>query len=179
MASHIPINHRLQPLYRFLSALAGVYVIVFGIVGVIRTSGQPFFDQRSNSTVFGLKENMAFAILSIVVGVIVLGGAAIGGNLDRFINLVGGIIFLGAGMLMMALLQTNANFLNFQMATCIVSFLIGIVLFTAGLYGKVGSDEEVAREEQFRVHRGPDPEGHTQGEQQAPQPAPREASAHG
>ena len=42
-------------------------------------------------------------------------------------------------MAMMTLLQTDLNLLGFTMATCIVSFVIGLVLLTAGLYGKTGS----------------------------------------
>jgi hypothetical protein len=42
------------------------------------------------------------------------------------------------------------NVLNFSMATCIVSFAIGMVLFSAGLYGKVGSLEAAATEEALR-----------------------------
>ena len=88
---------------------------------------------------FGLRTNLAFSIISIIAGVIVLGGAIVGGNFDHFINLFGGIVFLVAGILMLTLLETDANFLDFSMATCIVSFVIGIVLFTAGLYGRTGS----------------------------------------
>ena len=160
MASHIPINHRLQPFYRFLAALAGLYVLVFGIIGVIRTSSHPLFDQHVDASVFGLRENLAFSIISIIVGVIVFGGAVVGGNVDHFINLFGGIVFLGAGMLMMALLQTDANFLNFQMATCIVSFVIGLVLFTAGLYGRTGTLIQMEHEEDFRTRYAHDPEEH-------------------
>lgn len=160
MPSHFPINHRLQPIYRFLAALAGAYVLAFGIAGVIRTAGKPFFDQVDNTEVLGLRSNIAFAILSIVAGVIVLGGALVGGNIDHFINLAAGLVFLVAGFLMMTLLQTNANFLNFKMATCIVSFVIGIVLFTAGLYGRVGADADHVREEHFRAHAIDDPHEH-------------------
>ena len=152
MASHIPVNHRLQPFYRFLAALAGLYVLVFGIVGVVRTSGSSFFDQTSDTSALGLRSNLAFAILSIVVGLIVFGAAVVGRNVDHFVNIVAGLVFLLAGMLMMTLLQTNANFLNFQISTCIVSFVIGIVLFTAGLYGKVGTAEDVDRQERHRLH---------------------------
>ena len=43
------------------------------------------------------------------------------------------------GLAMLLLLQTNANFLMFSMSNCVASFIIGTVLFAAGLYGKVGS----------------------------------------
>jgi hypothetical protein len=160
MATHLPVNHPLQPLYRILAALAGAYVLAFGIAGVVLSADRPVFDQSDAANVLGLRSNLGFAILSIVVGLVVFGGGVIGGNADHFVNLIGGAIFLGAGLLMMTLLQTNANFLNFQMSTCIVSFVIGLVLLTAGLYGRVGTRTEAVREEHFRTYRAPDPHDH-------------------
>ncbi|HEX3286943.1 MAG TPA: hypothetical protein VHT50_20390, partial [Mycobacterium sp.] len=49
-----------------------------------------------------------------------------------------------------------------------VSFVIGLVLLTAGLYGRVGTGAEQVREEQFRTHRAADPHGHDWAEPQAP-----------
>jgi hypothetical protein len=37
--AHNPVNHPLRPLYRALGALTGVYLILFGIVGIIVTAG--------------------------------------------------------------------------------------------------------------------------------------------
>ena len=156
--AHIPINHHLQPLYRVLAGLSGLYVLVFGIVGLVQTRGLDTFAQEGLPSVLGLQANRAFAIISIVAGVIVLGGAIVGGNLDQSLNLGASLVFLVAGMAMMILMQTDLNFLGFSMATCIVSFVIGLVLLTAGLYGKVGSNADVLREEAFRHGRGADPQ---------------------
>jgi Domain of unknown function (DUF4383) len=156
--AHIPINHHLQPFYRVLAGLSGLYVLVFGIVGLVQTRGLDTFAQEGLPSVLGLQANRAFAIISIVAGVIVLGGSIVGGNLDQSLNLGASLVFLVAGMAMMILMQTDLNFLGFSMSTCIVSFIIGLVLLTAGLYGKVGSDADVRREEAFRHGRGPDPQ---------------------
>jgi len=77
----------------------------------------------------------------------------IGRNLFAYVNLAAGIVFLVAGMAMMALLQTDANILAFSMVTCIMSFIFGMIFLAAGLYGKVGTAEEHAAEEAFR-HAG-------------------------
>jgi hypothetical protein len=156
--AHIPINHPLQPLYRVLAGLCGVYVLVFGVVGLIQTRGLETFAQEDLPWVLGLQANRAFAILSIAVGLIVVLGAVIGGTLDQRINLGAAIVFLVAGLAMMILMQTDLNFLGFTMATCLVSFVIGLVLLTAALYGKVGTSEDVRREEAFRHGAGPDPQ---------------------
>jgi len=51
---------------------------------------------------------------------------------------------------MLVLQRTSGNFLNFTVATCVVSFLIGMVLFAAGLYGKTGGVEVADAEDRYR-----------------------------
>jgi hypothetical protein len=158
--SHLPINHHLQPLYRTLAGAAGLYVLAFGVVGLLRTSGLDFFAQDGLPTVLGLRANRAFAILSVVVGIVLVVGAVIGRSIDMWINLISSVVFLTAGMAMMALLETDLNVLGFTVTTCIVSFIIGLVLGLAGLYGTVGTAEEDALEERFRHGQSADPEEH-------------------
>jgi hypothetical protein len=147
---HLPINHRLRPLYRFLAGLTGLYVLVFGIVGAVASRGHSFVS-RDHIYALGLRTNLAFAILSIVVGAIVLLGVIFGRNVDHILNLVGGLVFMLAGMFMLILLQTDLNLLNYTVSTCVVSFVIGLVLFTAGLYSRVGSAEATEAEERRRT----------------------------
>jgi hypothetical protein len=146
---HLPINHPLRALYRTLAGLAALYVLVFGVVGLSRTSGTGFFG-REDTYALGLRTNVAFSVLSIVAGVIVLAGVVYGRNLDHRINLVAGTLFLLAGLGMLAVLRTTANFLNFTVATCVVSYLIGVALLVSGLYGRVGGSDEAEQEEQYR-----------------------------
>ncbi len=61
--------------------------------------------------------------------------------------MIAAFVFLVAGMAMMVLMQTDLNFLGFTMSTCVVSFVIGLVLFTAALYGKTGTAEDIRKEE--------------------------------
>jgi hypothetical protein len=148
--AHIPINHPLRPVYRALALLIGVYLIIFGVVGTTASSGHPFFASNEDITALGLPTNMAFSLLSIVAGAIIAGGAASGRNLDHFINLVGGVLFLAVGILMLALQRTELNILNFSVRTCVVSFLIGMLLFAAGLYGKTASRQDAEAQEAHR-----------------------------
>ena len=134
--SHLPVNHHLRPLYRVLAALCGLYVLVFGISAVAQAADIGFFAHEGVPTVLGLRGNRAFALLSIVAGLALVAAAFVGGTVDRWVNLVGGVVFLAAGMAMMTVLQTDLNLLGFTMTTCIVSFVIGLVLFAAGLYGR-------------------------------------------
>ena len=157
---HVPINHPLQPLYRLIGAVVGVYLLAFGVFGVVRSRGLPTFAQDGLPTVLALQTNPAFAILSIVVGLVVLGAALVGRNVAQRINLVGSGVFVGAGLVMLPLLRTDVNFLGFTPATCAVSFVIGLALLVAGLYGKVGTLLETRREEEFRHGQGSDPSPH-------------------
>ncbi len=150
--AHLPVNHRLGGLYRFLSGVAGLYVLLFGIIGAANTAGDPLFD-RGDATAFGLKTNLAFSILSIVVGAIVVIGALVGRNIDHFINYCAGIVFWVAGLFNLAFNHTSANVLNFSVATCVVSFILGTVFMLSGLYGKRGTAEEADEEDAFR-HSG-------------------------
>jgi hypothetical protein len=147
--AHLPVNHPAQPVYRVLSGLIGLYVLAFGISGLAQTWGLAFFD-RGDNWALGLQTNPAFSLLSTVAGAVILGGALVGRNVNHFISLWGSTVFLLAGVVMMALLETQANLLNFAMANVIVSFLIGLGLLLAGLYGKVGPLELEEAEDHFR-----------------------------
>jgi hypothetical protein len=147
--AHLPVNHPAQPVYRLLAGLVGIYILTFGIVGLIQTWGLSFFD-RGDNWVLALQTNPAFSLLSTIAGAVILGGSFVGGNVDHFINLWGSTVFLVAGVVMMALLETYANLLNFSMTTVIASFIIGVLLLLSGLYGKVGPPELGEAEDHFR-----------------------------
>jgi hypothetical protein len=146
MATHLPINHRLRGLYRALAALAALYVLIFGVVGAVRTGGMAAFATHGER-VLGLTTNPAFSVLSIVVGGGILVGLLIGRNVDVALNLVLGGVFLLAGLFMLALLRTDLNLLAFSMTDCVVSFVIGLLVLTAGLYGLIGSGRPAPAEE--------------------------------
>jgi Domain of unknown function (DUF4383) len=147
--AHIPVNHHLRPLYRTVAALTGLYVLVFGIAGAVESAGSDLFD-RGDIVALGLRTNMAFSVLSIVSGAVILGGLFLGRNVDQFINYWGGFLFLIVPTLMLLLLRTDGNILNFSMTTVIVSYIIGMVLLAAGLYGKIGSEEDEKRANWYR-----------------------------
>ena len=76
--------------------------------------------------------------------------AGYGRNVDHFVNLAGGVVFLVAGMAMMTVLHTDLNVLNFSLTNCVVSFLIGLALLDAGLYGKTRPAAVARAENQHR-----------------------------
>jgi hypothetical protein len=153
--AHFPVNHPARPIYRVLSGLVGLYILIFGVWGVAETWGESLFG-RGNHWVLGLRTNLAFSLASVVFGIVLMIGASRRSNLGHYMNLTAGVIFLTTSILMMAVLQTEANFLNFSMSTVIVSMLFGLVLLGTGLYDKVGPPEHAEAERRQRNHTVPE-----------------------
>jgi hypothetical protein len=137
---HIPVNHPARPVYRAIAGLIALYILAFGILGTIETAGDPLFG-RGSHWVLGLRTNLAFSLISVVFGLVVLFGAVHRGNLGHLMNLAAGVVFLLTSLVMMSVLQTDANILNFSMSTVIVSMIFGLLFLATGLYDKVGPSE--------------------------------------
>lgn len=130
------VDHPLRPLYRTLAFLTGVGLAAFGGLSMVATGGMATFDQVG-TTVVGLGVNPAFAWLNVLAGMIVAVVALVGRNVDATFNVLAGAGFMLAGLIALCLLRTDANVLAFSMANVIVSFVIGTLLLTAGMYGRV------------------------------------------
>ncbi|MBF9129240.1 DUF4383 domain-containing protein [Plantactinospora sp. S1510] len=147
--AHIPVNHPARPVYRAIAGLIALYILIFGIFGLVETADDDLFS-RSSHWVLGLRTNLAFALVSVVFGIIVLFGAVHRGNLGHLMNLTAGVVFLVVALAMMTVLQTEANILNFSMSTVIVSMLFGLAFLATGLYDKVGPPEHAEEEDERR-----------------------------
>ncbi|MEU7711201.1 DUF4383 domain-containing protein [Micromonospora chalcea] len=139
--AHTPVNHPARPIYRAIGGIVGLYFVVFGGLGVIASAGGDFFAQ-DDTKVLGQGTNMAFSLVSVLVGVVILVGTAIGRNLDVAVNqwLAYTLMVIGLGSL--AFLQTDVNIFNFSIMTDVVVLTLALVLLMAGMYSKVGSDDE-------------------------------------
>ncbi|MDT0306047.1 DUF4383 domain-containing protein [Streptomyces sp. DSM 44917] len=131
---HLPVDRRLSRVYRIGAGLMGLGLVIFGVRGV--TAGIGMFDTGDES-VWGLKTNGALGLLSIVVGLLLFAGMLRGGNVASSLNLLIGVAFVLSGFVNLALLETEANVLNFGMPNVIFSFAVGLVLMTFGMYGRV------------------------------------------
>ncbi|SDY03224.1 protein of unknown function [Micromonospora pattaloongensis] len=139
--AHNPVNHPARPIYRAIGGLTGIYLVIFGVLGFIQNSGEEFFAQDA-ALVLGQGTNRGYALVSVAVGALILIGTGIGRNLDAAINKLFGYLFMLLGLAELALLRTDANFFGFSIVTVIVVMIIGLVLLTAGMYGKVGTEEQ-------------------------------------
>ncbi|MER5543082.1 DUF4383 domain-containing protein [Streptomyces sp. NPDC001118] len=133
---HLPVDHRLNTVYRIGAGLIGAFLVAFGILGLIHHIG--YFD-TGGATVTGLNTNGTLSVLSICIGAILLVGMVIGGNVASTLNMVLGILFLLNGFLFLGLLDTPHNFLAFKIQNVLFSFVVGLLLMTFGMYGRVGS----------------------------------------
>jgi len=139
---HNPVNHPLRPLYRAIGGLVGLYMIVFGLVGLIGGTG-------SDHRVLGQGASAAWAVLSLIIGAIVLGAILLGRNLDNQVDKYLGWGLLVVGSYGLATIRTNANVLDFTISTIVVAYLLGLALIMIGLYSKTGpadADAHVAHE---------------------------------
>ncbi|MEW2403761.1 DUF4383 domain-containing protein [Streptomyces sp. NPDC046862] len=133
---HLPVDHRLNTVYRIGAGLMGLVLLAFGILGLIDEVG--YFDTRGD-TVGGLNTNGTLSVLSICVGLLLFAGMVIGGNFASTLNMVFGVLFILSGFVNLGLLDTDSNFLAFRIQNVMFSFIYGVLLMTFGMYGRVGT----------------------------------------
>src|SRR4029450_1797031 len=79
LMAHYPINHHLRQPYRFLAALVGLFLLLFGVLGLAESWGDPFFYQGSD-WVLGLRTNPAASWLSTLAGLVVIARTVLCGH---------------------------------------------------------------------------------------------------
>ncbi|MEV7385837.1 MULTISPECIES: DUF4383 domain-containing protein [unclassified Streptomyces] len=133
----LPVDHRLNTVYRIGAGLMGLFLLAFGILGLTDNIG--FFDTGGNAAI-GLNTNGALSVLSICVGLLLFVGMVIGGNFASTLNMVLGVLFILNGFLFLGLLSTASNFLAFRIQNVLFSFIVGLVLMVFGMYGRVSTN---------------------------------------
>lgn len=139
--AHTPVNHPARPVYRAIGGLTGLYLVAFGVLGIIASAGNEALAQ-DDTQVLGQGTNLGFSLLSVLLGVAVLAGTAIGRNIDVMINQWLAYAIMVISLAGLAFIQTEANIFNFSIFTVIALMVVSLVLLMVGMYGKVGTDEE-------------------------------------
>lgn len=148
--AHFPVNHPLRPTYRALGGLTGLYLIVFGILGVLEANGDELFAQNDTEALWQ-GTNLGHSVISTALGLIILIGIALGRNIDAAIHKWSGYGLAALSLAGLAVMRTDANYLNFTMSTVIVTMVLGLVLLMAGMYGKVGTEEQARASREARL----------------------------
>jgi hypothetical protein len=129
--AHNPINHPARPVWRAISGLIGLYFLVFGLLGF-------FMDGK----VFGQGTNATNSVLSVIIGLVVLGATVVGRNIDTAVFKPLGYLLMALGLLTLAVSRTEANILDHTVSTCVVWMVLGLTLLVSGMYIKVGTGED-------------------------------------
>ncbi|MFE9773731.1 DUF4383 domain-containing protein [Streptomyces sp. NPDC005931] len=134
LRDELPVDHALATVYRYGAGLCGVILLVFGCLG--------FADRLSPFTtdgteIAGMTSNGALSLLSVVVGLVLIGGAVVGGNFASTLNMIVGSLFLLSGFAHIFVLDKPANILGFGMTNVIFTFLMALLILTFGMYGRV------------------------------------------
>ncbi|MFG1914292.1 DUF4383 domain-containing protein [Micromonospora sp. NPDC048898] len=148
--AHTPVNHPARPIYRAIGGLTGLYLVVFGVLSIIASTGNEILAQ-DDTRVLGQGTNLGLGLLSVLLGVVVLVGTALGRNIDVAINQWLSYALMVISLASLAFIRTDANVLNFSIVTVIVVMTVALVLLMVGMYGKVGSEEEAEAFQKARL----------------------------
>ncbi|MFE0703122.1 DUF4383 domain-containing protein [Streptomyces sp. NPDC058872] len=136
LKDELPVDHHLATVYRLGAALCGCILLVFGCLG-FADALSPF--DTSGERIAGMTTNTTLSVISLVVGLTLLAGAAKGGNFASTLNMTVGGLFLLSGFYHLFVLDRPANFLDFGMTNVMFSFVMGLLIVTFGMYGRVSS----------------------------------------
>ena len=115
-----------------LAALTGLFVLVFGIVGIRRDQGRRRSSPRTTwSGCSGCGPTWPSRCCRSSPGVVVLVAALIGRNVDQSSTCSARRVHGASAWRCSGCSATDANFLAFSMVNVVVSFIIGMVLFAA------------------------------------------------
>lgn len=126
----LPLNHRLGRAYRICGGAVGVLLVVFGAFALL----------LSGDRMLGVTAGAAAGIGSALVGLALIAGAVAGGNIAAETNALAGAFLMVVGLACLLVMRTaDWNVLDARMTDVLVLFVVGFLLFTFGVYGRVGS----------------------------------------
>lgn len=134
MDRYLPADHPLCKVYRVGAALFGSGLIIFGGLGF---ANQLAFLSTNGHQILGLSSNGLLSLISLVVGVVLIAAAVIGGHVSSNVTTALGVLFLISGLANLAVLDTPLNLLAFKIQNVLFSLIAGMLMLFVGLYGRV------------------------------------------
>ncbi|MEQ3550885.1 DUF4383 domain-containing protein [Pseudonocardia nematodicida] len=133
MSSPSPGARRLNGLHRISSAVIGLVLWGFGLLGL--TDNLDFFS-TTGQPLLGMTTNNLLSAISLVFGTVLIAAAIRGGRLASTVSVTVGALFLLSGVVNAILVNTPFNPLAFRMPNVIFSLVVALVLLTLGAYGR-------------------------------------------
>ncbi|KIF02419.1 hypothetical protein PL81_30030, partial [Streptomyces sp. RSD-27] len=134
LRDELPVDHPLNRVYRVGAGLCGLLLLLFGCLGF---AGSLAAFSTDGQRIAGLSTNGLLSTVSVVVGLLLIVAAFIGGNVASTVNTVVGVLFVLSGFVHLFLIGRSGNILDFGMSNVVFSFLMGLLVMTFGMYGRV------------------------------------------
>ena len=134
-------HHHIWHVHQVGCGVLGGVLVTFGLLGFVN---QLDFFATSGGDVAGISSNGLLSTISVVIGAGLIASAFAPRATSSWVATVVGAVFVLAGFANLAVLETSANVLAFELPNVVFSLLSGIVLLALGLYGRTsgGLDED-------------------------------------
>ncbi|SDP02525.1 protein of unknown function [Klenkia soli] len=129
--------HRVVVVHRIGAFAVAAVLAVFGVLGFV--GGLDFFS-TDGGTVAGLSSNGLLSTISLVTAAVLVAAAVKGGRVAGIVMTGVGVAFLLSAFWHLFVLNTSLNVLAFAMSNVIFSIVVGLLLLTLGLYGRVSGN---------------------------------------
>jgi hypothetical protein len=123
-------DHHIWHVHQVGSGVLGGVLVTFGLLGFVN---QLDFFSTSGGDVAGISSNGLLSTISVVIGAGLIASAFAPRATSSTVATVVGVVFVLAGFVNLALLETSANLLAFELPNVVLS---GIALLVLGLYGR-------------------------------------------
>ena len=134
-------DHGIWHVHQVGSGVLGGVLVTFGLLGFVN---QLDFFATTGGDVAGISSNGLLSTVSLVFGAGLIASAFAPRATSSWVATLVGALFVLAGLGNLALLETSANLLAFELPNVLFSLLSGIALLALGLYGRGsgGLDED-------------------------------------
>ena len=126
-------DHHIWHVHQVGSGILGGVLVTFGLLGFVN---QLDFFSTTGGEVAGISSNGLLSTISVVVGAGLIASAFAPRATSSTVATVMGALFVVAGLLNLAVLETSANILAFELPNVVFSLVSGIALLALGLYGR-------------------------------------------
>ncbi len=132
-----PTARRVKTVHRLGAFTVAAVLAVFGLLGFV--GGLDYFS-TDGGRVAGLSSNGLLSTISLVTAAVLVAGAVKGGRVAGIVMTGVGTAFLLSAFWHLFVLNTSLNVLAFAMSNVIFSIVVGLLLLTLGLYGRVSGN---------------------------------------